>query len=86
MSGATVGEDRFPGGGFGTGGYTIQFSRTVTAIPEPSTLALMGVGMAGLAVSPLRRRNKARPSSESVENTLRLLSGRPEARPQDPNG
>jgi hypothetical protein len=38
--------------------------QTASAIPEPSTLALMSLGMAGLAVSPLRRRNKARPSPD----------------------
>ena len=63
MSGATPGEDRFAGGGFGTGAYTVQFSRTASVIPEPSSMALMSLGMAGMAAS-LRRRRKARHCAE----------------------
>jgi hypothetical protein len=43
---------------FNSGSTAATFTATVTAVPEPLTLALFGAGLAGLAV--IRRRRKAK--------------------------
>ena len=44
-------------GGYGVGYATIRFSVPMTEVPEPGTLALLGLGLAGLGFS--RRRKNA---------------------------
>jgi len=46
-----------PGGG--TGSTTLQMNLQATALPEPTFLALTGVGFTGLSVLAYRRRKKA---------------------------